>query len=200
MAPKRIALAALFLSLCAAASSCTGDVPSDAPESVSRDPASEPAESVSADLSETEPVSEPETSSPIIRNQYPEPEIPEWNAGGRPFVIMSEDWDDDDWENDGDWQQAAGWLLERILYPLAWLMERLIAAIVDYFNRVKIPDTQKEIMRRREFDFSDDFHLPEQIGEEVVELSDPPKTDLHWLWIVLGVVAVIIVGYVVYRI
>lgn len=26
------------------------------------------------------------------------------------FVIMSDDWDDDDWKNDGDWRQAYGWL------------------------------------------------------------------------------------------
>lgn len=97
-------------------------------------------------------------------------------------------------------QQAAGWLLERLLYPLAWLMERFIAAIVAYFNRFKLPDEEKEIMRRREYNYSDDFHLPEQTGEEVVELSDPPRTDLRWLWIVLGVVAVLIAAYVVYRI
>ena len=26
------------------------------------------------------------------------------------FVIMSDDWDDEDWKNDGDWRQTYGWL------------------------------------------------------------------------------------------
>ncbi len=104
MVSKRIALAALFLSLCTAVS-CGGESPAELPSS-SEDLQTASLESESAETEAgtgTETESEPETQagpeSPVIVNKYPEPDIPEWNAGGRPFVFLSEklenDWDID---------------------------------------------------------------------------------------------------------
>ena len=96
MRTKRILLAAVLLSLCAAAS-CAGESPAVQPGSSLPDSGEGTAASEIAGDSSSEP--ESEAVSLPVADGMPEPEIPEWDAGGRSFVIMSEpietDWDID---------------------------------------------------------------------------------------------------------